>query len=119
MRDKFEHHNAHGVHHHEIPCWQKVCFPIWLWKSLIHDKHEAFRFKYDTAAITKVEKLLMKDIKKQLYYWSIVYYFLTFVAPYIFIEHGCGKTYEPMLFILYGAYLFLAGIWEIHKVVKI
>ena len=42
-------------HHHAIPLWQKIIFPIWLWKSLMHDKHEAFRFKYDTVAIQNVE----------------------------------------------------------------
>lgn len=86
---------------------------------MIHDKHEAFRFKYDTDAIKRVEINLMHDIKKQLYYWSIVYYFLTFVAPYIFIEHECEKTYEPYLFYMYGAYLVLSGIWEIKKVYEI
>lgn len=48
-----EEDNLH--HHHEIPLWQKIVFPIWLWKSLIHDKHEAFRFKYDTVSINAVE----------------------------------------------------------------
>ncbi len=86
---------------------------------MIHDKHEAFRFKYDTKAITRVEVNLMHDIKKQLYYWSIVYYFLTFAAPYIFIEHECEKTFEPALFYMYGAYLFLSGVWEIKKVMEI
>ena len=47
--------HGHGNGHHAIPRWQKICFPIWLWKSLIHDKHEAFRFKYDTAKITDLE----------------------------------------------------------------
>ena len=61
----------------------------------------------------------MKGIKRDLYLWSFVYYALTFIAPYIFIEHECEKTFEPMLFYLYGAYLFLSGVWEIYKVVQI
>ena len=43
-------------HHHATPLWQKICFPIWCWKALIHDKHEAFRFKYDTKEIEKVRR---------------------------------------------------------------
>jgi len=46
-------------HHHETPLWQKIIFPIWCWNSLIHDKHEAFRFKYETTEIEKVEKVIM------------------------------------------------------------
>jgi len=43
----------HG--HLEVAPWQKVLFPIWCWKSFIRDKHEAFRFKYDTVALNKLE----------------------------------------------------------------
>ena len=45
-----ESHELHG-----LKCWQKVCLPIWCWKSFIHDKHEAFRFKYDTQALKVIE----------------------------------------------------------------
>ena len=86
---------------------------------MIHDKHEAFRFKYDTKEIKRIEKELMPGIKRQLYYWSIVYYFLTFAAPYMFIEHECENTYDITLFYLYGLYLVLSGIWEIYKVMQI
>jgi len=86
---------------------------------MIHDKHEAFRFKYDTVAIGRIEEHLMPGIKRQLYYWSILYYFLTFAAPYIFIEHECEKTYDITLFYLYGLYLVLSAVWEIYKVIEI
>ena len=43
-------HGGHG-HHAHIPLWQKILLLPWLWKTLIHDKHEAFRFKYDTKAL--------------------------------------------------------------------
>lgn len=43
-------HGGHG-HHVHIPLWQKILLLPWLWKTLIHDKHEAFRFKYDTKAL--------------------------------------------------------------------
>lgn len=82
-------HWAHEHHHRPIPLWQKICFPIWCWKSLIHDKHEAFRFKYDTESIRKMEKYMMPSVKRQLYLWSVVYYFIVFAAPYIFIQQSC------------------------------
>ena len=106
-------------HHHHIPFWQKLCFPIWCWKSLIHDKHEAFRFKYDTDAIKKVEENVMPGVKRQLYYWTLIYYFITFVAPYIFIEHECEKTFDYKLFVMYGIYLVGTAIWELYVVFKI
>lgn len=56
-------HLAHEHHHRPTPLWQKICFPIWCWKSLIHDKHEAFRFKYDTESIRRLEETMMKSVK--------------------------------------------------------
>ena len=41
--------------HFEIKCWHKVCFPVWIWKTFIHAKHEAFRFKYDSESLKHVE----------------------------------------------------------------
>jgi len=76
-------HDDH--HHHAIPLWQKICFPIWLWKSLIHDKHEAFRFKYNSVAINRLEDEMMPSVKSQLYYWTLVYYTIIFILPYFFI----------------------------------
>ena len=105
-------HNNHG-HGHGIPLWQKIVFPIWLWKSLIHDKHEAFRFKYDTKAITAVEKDIMPGVKKQLYAWSVIYYLIVFVLPSIAIKHECEKTFEMWLYYIYGTYLISCAIWEI------
>ena len=107
-------HDHHG--HHHIPLWQKIIFPIWCWKSLIHDKHEAFRFKYDTVAITRIEKLLMPKIKRHLYYWSIIYYLIVLVIPYVAISNECGKTYDAWLYYVYAAYIVLSGIWEVWQV---
>jgi len=64
ISNRIQHGEDDHGHHHHIPLWQKICFPIWLWKSLIHDKHEAFRFKYDTVAITRIEEHLMPRIKR-------------------------------------------------------
>ncbi len=41
---------------HALSCKQKVCLPYWCWTSFIHDKHEAFRYKYDVDAIVILEK---------------------------------------------------------------
>ena len=90
-----------------------------MWKKLIHDKHEAFRFKYDTSEINNLEKKLMPGIKMQLYIWTIIYYVITFVLPYFFIQKDCGKTFDNGLFVIYGAYLFLSGVWEIWTVIRI
>jgi len=110
-------HEAHG--HHHIPLWQKIVFPIWIWKSLIHDKHEAFRFKYDTVAITRIEKILMPRIRRHLYYWSIIYYLIVLFLPYAAMNDECGKTYEPWLFYVFGCYLVFSGIWEVWQVLAI
>lgn len=80
-----EMHDEH--HHHATPLWQKICFPIWCWKSLIHDKHEAFRFKYDSKAINRIEDEMMPGVKSQLYWWTVVYYTIIFVMPYFFIAN--------------------------------
>ena len=112
-------HDDHEHHHKPIPLWQKIIFPIWCWKSLIHDKHEAFAFKYDTREIEKVEKIIMPGTKKMLYFWTLVYYFIVFVAPPIFKMHECDKTFHIGLFIMYGIYLFLTSIWEIKVVLSI
>ena len=74
---------------------------------MIHDKHEAFRFKYDTSAVRNLEKKLMPSIKKQLYGWTLVYYIITFVLPYFFLENDCGKTFDHSLFVIYSIYLLL------------
>jgi len=49
MRSKDDHHVQ------EMSWKQKICLPLWCWKSFIHDKHEAFRFKYDTNALLMLE----------------------------------------------------------------
>jgi len=110
--------DAHN-HHHETPTWQKVCFPIWAWKAMIHDKHEAFRFKYDTVAIQHVETELMPGVKKQLYMWTVFYYFIIFGLPLFFYKDACYETFEIELFFIFGFYLLACGIWEVWTVLKI
>ena len=61
----------------------------------------------------------MPSVKRDLYIWSIVYYFIVFAAPYIFIEHECEKTFSGWLFVIYGIYATLCAIWEIWVVIRI
>ena len=56
----------------------------------------------------------MPGIKQQLYLWSIAYYIITLVLPYVAIKHECGETYDHWLYYTYGAYLVLCGFWEIY-----
>ena len=99
--------------------WQKFCFPIWCWKSLIHDKHEAFRFKYNTVSMKSLEEKVMPSIKRQLYYWSLIYYLIVFVVPYFFIDLECEKTFSNWLFVIFSLYMLASGIWETYVVFKI
>lgn len=110
------HVDLHKTHKNKEGCCSCFCAPC---KSLIHDKHEAFRFKYDTDAIKRVEKNLMPGIKFQLYCWTIIYYAITFIAPYFFDLQYCGKTYDVTLYFLYGGYTALNSLWEIYTVLKI
>lgn len=61
----------------------------------------------------------MPGVKIQLYLWTLVYYFIVFAAPYIFIIHACEETFEVTLFILFAIYMVLSGVWEIYVVIKI
>ena len=113
VRQEYDHSNHH---HGKKSCWQILCTPC---SSLIHDKHEAFAFKYDTESLSLVERELMPSIKLQLYLWSILYYTITFFIPFYFTYNDCGKTYKPTLFYIYGGYSALNSIWEIYTVLRI
>ena len=56
--EKFMVHVAETMedHHLEIKCWHYIVFPVWIWKTFIHAKHEAFRFKYDSESLIDLEK---------------------------------------------------------------
>ena len=61
----------------------------------------------------------MPRIKRHLYYWSIMYYLIVLVIPYVAISSECGKTYDPWLYYVYAAYITLSGIWEVWQVLEI
>lgn len=54
-----------------------------------------------------------------LYFWTVIYYLIVFVAPYILKEPECEETFDFSLFILYGVYLLLTSVWEIKVVLDI
>ena len=90
--------------HDDLPLWKKIIFPIWLWNSLMHDKHEAFAFKYDTKALQDIEKTIMPTIGPVLYINSVLYYFIMFFCPLYFVQE-CGyglATPSHYIYILYA-----------------
>ena len=104
--------------HDEIECWQKVLACIWCWKSFMHDKHEAFRFKYDTKAMSKVENELMPNITIMLYVNSIVYYLIMFGAPLGFANE-CGEGLQNTSHYIYAGYAMATILLEVFVVKKI
>jgi hypothetical protein len=109
---------AKSEHHHELSWKEKICLPLWCWKSFIHDKHEAFRFKYDTKALNIIEDELMDQMTSLLYLNSFVYYIIMFVCPVVFVEE-CNGGINMISHYIYVAYS-LATIWmEVWCVLKI
>lgn len=49
---KFDNENEHQ----EMSLFQKLCLPLRCWNSFIHDKHEAFRFKYATKQLNTLDE---------------------------------------------------------------
>ena len=116
LKEEFE-HEAHE--HHKIKLWEKIVFPVWIFKVLIHDKHEAFRFKYNTNAINNLETKLMPGILKRLYLSSIFYYTIVFILPNFFTKNECGKAFKVELFYIYGVYTLISMILETYAVIRI
>ena len=53
--------------------WEKVLFPIWIWKSFQVSKQEALRFKFDTVALNKLENEMMDKITWILYSNQVIW----------------------------------------------
>ena len=88
------------------------------WKSFIHDKHEAFRFKYDTKSLLIVEDELMERLEVWLYVNSFIYYIIMFIAPFFFMNQ-CGGGIHYASHIIYGVFALYSIIFEIGIVLKI
>jgi hypothetical protein len=93
-------------HKPEFETWQKIVFPYWFWVSLMHDKHEAFAFKYDTTSLRAVEEKIMRHVGLVLYANAIVYYFIMFFCPLYFVQE-CGYGLSIMshtTYLIYAAF---------------
>ena len=104
--------------HLTLTCRQKACLPFWCWKSFIHDKHEAFRFKYDTKALLIVEDELMDRLEKWLYVNSFIYYIIMFICPLLFMME-CGGGIYIASHIIYGVFALYSVLFEVITVLKI
>ena len=104
--------------HKDLTRLQKLCLPLWCWKSFIRDKHEAFRFKYDTMALNTLEEELMDWMTVAVYFNSLIYYIIMFVAPFFFVNE-CGEGLSNISHYIYGVYSFFTIIFEIYIVLKI
>lgn len=96
----------------DLPLWQKIICCIWCWKSFIHDKHEAFRFKYDTAALNEVETKIVPRVTYVVYFNSLIYYIIMFVAP-LTLANECGKGLQPAVHFIYAGYALFTFIGEL------
>jgi hypothetical protein len=79
LTDKYLHD-----HHHELKCWQKAILPYWLFKTVVHYEHEAFRFKYNPNYSKMMEEDLMGPLSKWLYFNFVLYLVATVGGPMYF-----------------------------------
>ena len=77
-------HDDDDHHHEHLKCWHYALIFPWLWKSFIHAKHEAFAFKYDPKIVRHLEVNEMYPVRVMMYFWSIMYYIILFVLPFVF-----------------------------------
>lgn len=104
---------------HEIDWKVKLCLPLWCWRSFIHDKHEAFRFKYDTKKLSELEEYMIeKKYIKILYLNSFIYYFIMFISPFVFMDE-CSNGMLMETHIVYAAYSVFTIWLEVFMVYKI
>lgn len=97
----------------------KLCLPLWCWRSFIHDKHEAFRFKYDTKKLQELEQyMIKKHYVKILYLNSLIYYFIMFGCPFLFRDE-CSVGVQLTTHFIYGSYSIFTIILEIMMVYNI
>ena len=54
-----------------------------------------------------------------MYFWSIMYYIILFVLPFVFKQDYCGGLFYHWLFIVYGSYALLNAAWEVYIVLRI
>ena len=90
-----------------------------MWKSFVHAKHEAFAFKYEPHIMKYLEEKEMKPIRIMMYFWSVMYYALLFVSPWLFKIPYCGGLFYSEIYWCYGTYAILNAAWEVYVVLRI
>ena len=106
-------------HQHEhLPFWQKILCCIWCWKSFMHDKHEAFRFKYCPKALNEVESELMPTMTRTLYAQALIYYVIMFGAPMLWANE-CGAGLSNTTHYVYAGYSVITMTLELTNVFRI
>lgn len=94
--------------------------PLWCWRSFIHDKHEAFRFKYDTKKLSELEAWMNKtNTIRALYVNAICYYIIMFVCPFVFTNECKDGGIQVWSHIIYGIYSLITIVLEIILVLQI
>lgn len=101
----------------EIKTWHKIVFPVWLWKTMIHAKHEAFRFKYETTKMTELDGKI-GWITWLLYINTIIYYVVSLGGPFLYVNE-CGMGISAGAHYWYLAYSVINQICEFAFVVYI
>jgi len=85
--------------------------------GFIHDKHEAFKFKYEPTALKALEKD-MDRVTVVLYINAVIYYMITFGCPFYF-AYGCGLGINEWSHIIYSFYSIVNLISEIMTTIWI
>ena len=101
----------------KIPLWQKVIFPIWLFRSFLRSEHEAFRFKYDSEALRIIENESMDRLTISLYLNAIGFYCLCFLLPFL-LKNECGAGIKYGSHIAYGSFSLFNLFLEIYIVLR-
>ena len=113
-------HDLHDHEHHlHFAIWEYVTVFPWLWKSMVHAKHEAFAFKYDPKIMKHLEDEEMMPIRSMMYFWSIMYYIILFILPIVFKKQYCGGLFYNELYYIYATYAILNAVWEVYVVFRI
>ena len=104
------------IHHVDtVPLWQKILFPVWLFKILMVHKHEAYRFKYDTDSLVYLEQTTMRWVGILLFIAAFLYYVMVLAPPLIFLNE-CGQGINYISHYVFGTYLLLNIVFEVTVV---
>ena len=66
-----------------------------------------------------LEEEEMQPIRVMMYFWSVMYYFILFGLSFTFKQQYCGGLFYEPLYVCYGTYAILNGIWEVYLVMRI